>query len=1030
MTMDPRLQAFCSGRLQSCFHAVIQESEIWRRDPFDVETLHGHARERFEALLQELLATRESIGRIWLIRGESGAGKTHLMRAFRNQLQDAGLGYFSYMQMTAAESNYPRYILKNTLDSLDKPYRDDPTGSGSGLMRLSRALVGQPVVHASDALARLRDDPMLSHEEVAALVFELADRLADLPDLAEVELGLIRALLFLQRDDNRLKRRVLSLLRCEELAAGDRRMLGDIAPYRHDDDPRRVLIGLGQLVWQVDGGALVVCLDQLEDTYRQAGEEGVLRFRTAVQAALSLVSHSPRVLVIISCLSDYYEMLRQQLSRSDLDRIEHDPEPTDIATPLTAEDIEALIARRLEALYEYCEVDFDEAEPLYPFPHGWADRLRGLSAREVLVRCQQARDQSHSTGQTPTADLQQPPPGPEPEPETDLLDWEQRWNDHLTGDSSPPPDADAEQLDLLLHTLEHCADELAGRGRFHCHRVKGAIELDFEGRNAEQRLVFLCNKTAIGGALSRQLQQAERQAGRRRLVLVRSTPFPDNPKTKIAQVLGELIARKGAGRVVIEDSDWRAMAAMQAFRARHGSEPGFTAWLSAYQPLSVRPALKSLLDLEALLQGPEEDTDRPSPKPDSESEIIELGSSRDFIPEPVRLETRALTRHAAFLGGSGSGKTTLALRIIEQLLLQGVPVLIVDRKGDLCSYARPEVWQGDADRPAANARKAELMECLDIQLHTPGNPQGRPLGIPIVPAGLADLPANEREQLTMYAAAALAGMMHYKDRGLDKTRRAILTKAISVLAELQPDRDLTLERLVAFIDSGSSALINAIGGLDPKHSRKLTEDLVTLQLANGMLFTSEGEQLDCEALFGFGPHAEPGRTRLSIISTAFLGDDTNVVFWVAQLLLAIGRFARRRPADRLQCAVLFDEADLYLPANAKPATKEPLENLLKRARSAGIGILLSTQSPGDLDYKSRDQISTWFLGKIKETTALNKLKPMLSAARTDIGSQLPNQEVGQFYMVQDGRVTSLQAESSLIRAEQVPEAEILQLTRQ
>lgn len=1021
MTMDPRLQAFRSRRLQSCFHAVIQESEIWRRDPFDVETLHSQAREQFDILLQELLATRETVGRIWLIRGESGAGKTHLMRAFRNQLHDAGLGYFSYMQMTAAESNYPRYILKNTLDSLDKPYRDDPTGSSSGLMRLSRALAGQPVVHASEALVQLREDPLLNHEEVVDRVFELADQLADLPELAEVELGLIRALLFLQRDDNRLKRRVLSLLRCEDLPASDRRILGDIAPYRHDDDPRRVLIGLGQLVWQVDGGALVVCLDQLEDAYRQAGEEGELRFRTAVQAALSLVSHSPRVLVVISCLSNYYEILRQQLSRSDLDRIEHDPEPTDIATRLSAEDIETLIARRLEALYEHCEVDFDEADPLYPFPADWVDRLRGLSAREVLIRCQQARDQSHVDGLAPTRiDNPLPPPSPEPEPEADLLGWEQRWNDHLTGDSSPPPDEDAEQLDLLLHTLQHCADELAGLCRFRCHRAKGAIELDFEGHNAEQRLVFLCNKTAIGGSLSRQLQQAERQAGRRRLVLVRSTAFPGNPKTKIAQQLGELIARKGASRVVVEDSDWRAMAAMQAFRARHGTESGFTAWLNTYRPLSVRPALKTILDFET----------EPPPPPPPPGDVIDLGSSRDFMPEPVRLDTRVLTRHAAFLGSSGSGKTTLALRIIEQLLLQGVPVLIVDRKGDLCSYARPEVWQGDADRPADNARKAELMECLDIQLHTPGNPQGRPLGIPIVPAGLADLPANEREQLAIFAAAALAGMMHYKDRGADKTRRAILTKAISVLAELQPGEDLNLERLIAFIDSGSSVLINAIGGLDPKHCRKLTEDLVTLQLANGMLFTSEGEQLDCEALFGLGPHGESGRTRLSIISTAFLGDDTNVVFWVAQLLLAIGRFARRQPADRLQCAVLLDEADLYLPASSKPATKEPLENLLKRARSAGIGIFLSTQSPGDLDYKSRDQISTWFLGKITQTTALNKLKPMFSAARTDIGSQLPNQEIGQFYMVQDGRVTSLQAEASLIRAEQVPEAEILQLTRQ
>ena len=71
---------------------------------------------------------------------------------------------------------------------------------------------------------------------------------------------------------------------------------------------------------------------------------------------------------------------------------------------------------------------------------------------------------------------------------------------------------------------------------------------------------------------------------------------------------------------------------------------------------------------------------------------------------------------------------------------------------------------------------------------------------------------------------------------------------------------------------------------------------------------------------------------------------------------------------------MFDEADLYIPANAKPATAEPLQSLLKRARSAGLGIMLATQSPGDLDYKSRDQITSWFIGRVREDTALRKLR--------------------------------------------------------
>lgn len=140
----------------------------------------------------------------------------------------------------------------------------------------------------------------------------------------------------------------------------------------------------------------------------------------------------------------------------------------------------------------------------------------------------------------------------------------------------------------------------------------------------------------------------------------------------------------------------------------------------------------------------------------------------------------------------------------------------------------------------------------------------------------------------------------------------------------------------------------------------------------------------------------------------------------SQFLLNLNRYAQRHPSGEFQAVVLFDEADLYLPAQGKPLTKEPMESLLKRARSAGLGILLATQSPGDLDYRCRDQISSWFVGKVKENTALNKLKPMLSEAKTDVTSKLANQQVGEFFAICAGEVTSLKANLSLIRAEQVP----------
>jgi len=218
--------------------------------------------------------------------------------------------------------------------------------------------------------------------------------------------------------------------------------------------------------------------------------------------------------------------------------------------------------------------------------------------------------------------------------------------------------------------------------------------------------------------------------------------------------------------------------------------------------------------------------------------------------------------------------------------------------------------------------------------------------------------------------------------------------------------------------------------MDP--SGKLRRDLVaqldSLRLRNAALFEGGGESLHMDSLLGLGKYQRPNRTRLSVIYTGFLGDNENILFWVSQFLSEALRFCQRNPNDELQAVVMFDEADLYIPANAKPATAEPLQSLLKRARSAGLGMMLATQSPGDLDYKSRDQITSWFIGRVREDTALRKLKAAFqSESGLDPASALPGQTVGEFHLVQEGLVRPMKAQRSLIAAEQVPFDRIEQL---
>ncbi|MGI9386826.1 MAG: ATP-binding protein, partial [Methyloligellaceae bacterium] len=408
--------------------------------------------------------------------------------------------------------------------------------------------------------------------------------------------------------------------------------------------------------------------------------------------------------------------------------------------------------------------------------------------------------------------------------------------------------------------------------------------------------------------------------------------------------------------------------------------------------------------------------------PEAREHEIRAGRVLGTADEQVGLPITILKRHVAVLGGSGSGKTTLALNLIEQLLLRDIPVVLIDRKGDLCSYANSEFWPsgGDGDEESVRLRR-RLREKTDVAVYTPGRVSGRPISITLLPNGIVDLPAHELQQLANVSAVALSDMLHLGNSATHQKQCGILTVGLRELGSMAT-REVTLADLIALLEDDYDDLIDETQRMDP--SGKLRRDLIaqldSLRHRNWALFEGGGEPLSMDSLLGLGPYAKPDKTRLSIIYTGFLGDNENILFWVAQFLSEALRFSQRNPNEDLQAVIMFDEADLYIPASSKPATKEPLESLLRRARSAGIGLLLATQSPGDLDYKSRDQITSWFIGKVREDTALKKLKAAFaSETGIDPASALPNQKVGEFHLIQEGSVQPMKADMSLIKAEQV-----------
>lgn len=1049
---DPRVAAFCSPEHPEVFHAVAHRNDLWKDDPFDVEAIHEEARATFERLVNRATRaadTRASAGRILLLQGEAGSGKTHLLRAFRNWTHRRGRGYFGYMQMTSATSDYGRYVLNNLIDSLDQPY-SEPAGEISGLLRLSTAVAESGKGVPLDRLDQIRGGE-LDHACLARLVEALADQIVLDDRFNNIDLDLIRALLFLQSNDPRIKGRVLKYLRCEELSRNDQDLLGGLVPRAYDGAPQWLIHRLGELMAALESAALVLGVDQLEDIFQL--DDAEVRFRRAMATVCDLASRIPNAVVVVSCLEDYYVLLREKVTRPIIDRIEKDPAPIRLKGTREEGEIVPIVARRLRFLYDALDAPSRDDDPTFPFPRPFLGRLAGTRTRDVVERCQEYRERCVAAGRLVPLDATSTHEKPRLQDQGDTTRLEQAWNDFRTGFSGDVPAADEELAAVLAGAIRACSDEVENGAWFETETDGRMVPVECHAPdNAVRRfLVGICNANAQGGKLGRQVAEVQGRAGEHPPILVRSTEFPSNPRTAIAQQIGTMIAR-GGRRVVIEDSEWRAMLALPLFRARHQADPALATWLRREKPLSLLKSLRTILDLdldrprasiaaipkvEPVLKEPTQPKapQAPAPTPDDAAGPIVVGVTRDRARESLTLDPAELTRHAAFLGSPGSGKTTVALNIVEQLLLRGVPAILVDRKGDLCGYARAESWSrpmpdGDADADLS-ARRERLRARVEVAVYTPGNPRGRPLSIAIAPAGLGQIGSSERNQVARHAAAALAGMMNYGQNRGDQARQAILASAIDGLAVLDPAGSVTLGAVIDYIHEQDPGLVNAIGRLDLKHFDKLVDDLETLRLSRGELLNAAGEPLDPEAMLGLGRHARPGTTRLSIISTKFLGADPDVQFWVSQLLVALGRWSSRSPSPSggLQAVVLFDEADLYLPAQRRPPTKGPMEDLLKRARSAGVGLLLATQSPGDFDYKCRDNIRAWFVGKVTQETSLAKMRPMLSECRVDVTAKLPSQETGQFHLIRDGSVTSLQAARSFMRTEQLPEQEIQELAR-
>ncbi|MFA5951833.1 MAG: helicase HerA-like domain-containing protein [Hyphomicrobium sp.] len=1094
-------EALAPDKLSQAFeHSITWEDDIWRADPVDVAEVHIKARRKFNDLVAAVTAGRGQTAhsRILLFHGQSGAGKTHLLRALRTSAHREGKAYFGYAQMTPDVGNYADYYLRRIVHSLEKPYDPDHEGV-SGLQRLTARLVCDAEVLPKQDLQRLREGA-LDEDELARLVLRLADEIVASPKFRDLELdiNIVRALLYLERKDPRIDQRIRQYLFGRHLTPLAHQAVGALDPNTGEDRAFEIITALGTLMWTVERAAFVFSIDQVEDLrFFNDAEE---RFQKAARDLIQIANRIPTAIIIISCLEDFYGQVRGVLAQSYVDRIEKSG-PVALLESRTQEEARLIIAKRLEHMAETAGAGLGFPDPAQYFGPDFFEEFGGLSTRRLLEHAQsrlrdktapEAEEQASSSNWTSTlasvlGGIFGDGAPAEPAGRGPAVDYREAWERFQAASEAEIPSNETELMDVFASALSLAKDEWGGTIKLLSDRLEISddvpaidIRVSHKSGHVSDTRVFLCNGKTQGGSLKRQLDKVMTATAGKSCVMLRASDYPPNKKNQTAQAFRKF-RDTGGRQFLVPIPEWERMMMVREFHAHHKNDPGFQAWFEGAKLLSNLISIIQLLRLDLLGRtlprvaretagaADHGESANASPKaadvpaspswttidvnatealPANDDELPlsvildETGSNVTSIVagreiggrgNPISLNMNVLKRHAAVLGGSGSGKTTLALCIIEQLLLRGIPAVLIDRKGDLCSYANPDVWRAnDEEYTERRGEREKLADAIDVAVYTPGRSSGRPISITLLPNGINELPDHEQQLLANLSSAALGDMLHLKNSATHQKQSGTLSVALRILGS-RHSREVTLGDLIHLLEDEDPELTDLTQRMDPsgKIRRDLVAQLDSLRHRNAALFEGGGESLTMESLLGLGSYARDGRTRLSIIYTGFLGDNENILFWVSQFLSEALRFCQRNPNDELQAVVMFDEADLYIPANAKPATAEPLQSLLKRARSAGLGLLLATQSPGDLDYKSRDQITSWFIGRVREDTALRKLKAAFqSESGLDPAAVLPGQTVGEFHLVQEGLVRSMKAQRSLIEAEQVPFDRIEQLAHE
>jgi len=357
------------------------------------------------------------------------------------------------------------------------------------------------------------------------------------------------------------------------------------------------------------------------------------------------------------------------------------------------------------------------------------------------------------------------------------------------------------------------------------------------------------------------------------------------------------------------------------------------------------------------------------------------------------------TTHGVIIGMTGSGKTGLGIGIIEEAAIDGIPSIVIDPKGDMGNLLlafpdlRPEDFEKWVDPDEAQSKGMDIKtyaekiaktwkdgiesfyqdrerikryrESADFTIYTPGSSAGIPLSVLDnfdAPSGDILEDPDTFSSIVNSTVSGLLALVGIKGDPITSKEHLLLANILTYF--WKKGKTLSLEEIIGYV---ANPPFKKIGVLSLKTFYPQNERLKLAMVLNNILASPgfsawiEGEPLNIQKLL----YTDSGKPRVSIISIAHLSDSERMFFVTLFLNKFINWMRMQSGTSSLRTILYMDEIFGFFPATSSPPSKKPMLLLLKQARAFGIGVILATQNPVDLDYKGLSNIGSWFIGRLQ-----------------------------------------------------------------